>query len=86
MPQPANQNRSLVTAVPGPKSEALRLREDKHIAPGAQGYALAAGIVVDTASGTAVTDERCARRAVRAVREARARERSPSVADVLGRR
>ena len=56
MPQPANQNRSLVTAVPGPKSEALRLREDKHIAPGAQGYALAAGIVVDTASGTAVTD------------------------------
>ena len=56
MPQPANQNRSLVTAVPGPRSEALRLREDKHIAPGAQGYALAAGIVVDTASGTAVTD------------------------------
>jgi 4-aminobutyrate aminotransferase/(S)-3-amino-2-methylpropionate transaminase len=56
MPQPANQNRSLVTAIPGPKSQALRQREDEHIAPGAQGYALAAGIVVDTASGTAVTD------------------------------
>src|SRR5450631_848909 len=56
MPQPANQNRSLVTAIPGPKSQALRQREDEHIAPGAQGYALAAGIVVDTASGTTVTD------------------------------
>src|SRR3569623_1048608 len=56
MPQPANQNVSLKTPVPGPKSAALREREDKHIAPGAQGYALAAGIVVDTASGTAVTD------------------------------
>jgi 4-aminobutyrate aminotransferase/(S)-3-amino-2-methylpropionate transaminase len=56
MPQPANQNRSLVTEIPGPKSQALRAREDAHIAPGAQGYALAAGIVVDHAEGTAVTD------------------------------
>ncbi len=56
MPQPANQNRSLVTAIPGPKSTALRAREDGHIAPGAQGYALMAGVVVDTASGTTVTD------------------------------
>jgi 4-aminobutyrate aminotransferase / (S)-3-amino-2-methylpropionate transaminase / 5-aminovalerate transaminase len=56
MPQPANQNRSLVTEVPGPKSAAMRAREDAHIAPGAQGYALAAGIVVDHAEGTAVTD------------------------------
>jgi len=56
MPQPANQNTSLVTAIPGPKSQALRGREDQHIAPGAQGYALAAGIVVDHAEGTTVTD------------------------------
>ncbi len=54
--QPANQNRRLVTEIPGPKSRALRAREDEHLAPGAQGYALAAGVVVDHARGTAVTD------------------------------
>jgi 4-aminobutyrate aminotransferase/(S)-3-amino-2-methylpropionate transaminase len=56
MPQPANQNRKLVTEVPGPKSRALRAREDDHLAPGAQGYALLAGVVVDHAQGTTVTD------------------------------
>jgi 4-aminobutyrate aminotransferase-like enzyme len=56
MPQPANQNRRLVTAVPGPKSQALRAQEDEHLAPGAQGYALMAGVVVDHAEGTQVTD------------------------------
>src|ERR1700712_5074197 len=56
MPQPANQNKVLATAVPGPKSTALRAREDEHLAPGAQGYALMAGIVVDHAEGSAVTD------------------------------
>src|SRR5262249_7301386 len=56
MPQPANQNRRLVTPVPGPKSQALRAREDEHLAPGAQGYALMAGVVVDHAEGTQVTD------------------------------
>jgi 4-aminobutyrate aminotransferase-like enzyme len=56
MPQPANQNRHLVTDVPGPGSRALREREDRHLAPGAQGYALMAGIVVDHAEGTTVTD------------------------------
>jgi 4-aminobutyrate aminotransferase-like enzyme len=56
MPQPANQNRSIKTAIPGPKSQALRAKEDAHLAPGAQGYALSAGIVVDHAEGTAVTD------------------------------
>jgi len=56
MPQPANQNRHLVTAIPGPKSQALRAREDGHLAPGAQGYALLAGIAVDHAEGTQVTD------------------------------
>jgi hypothetical protein len=57
MPQPANQNRRLVTAIPGPQSRALRAREDAHLAPGAQGYALMAGIVVDHAEGTQVTDD-----------------------------
>jgi 4-aminobutyrate aminotransferase-like enzyme len=56
MPQPANQNRCLVTAVPGPRSCALREREDAHLAPGAQGYALLAGVVVDHAEGTQITD------------------------------
>jgi 4-aminobutyrate aminotransferase/(S)-3-amino-2-methylpropionate transaminase len=56
VPQPVNQNRSLATAIPGPESIALRAREDAHLAPGAQGYALAAGIVVDHAAGSAITD------------------------------
>src|SRR2546430_14436886 len=56
MPQPANQNRHLVTAIPGPNSQLLRAREDAHLAPGAQGYALMAGVVVDHAEGTQITD------------------------------
>jgi 4-aminobutyrate aminotransferase / (S)-3-amino-2-methylpropionate transaminase / 5-aminovalerate transaminase len=56
MPQPANQNRHIKTAIPGPKSAELRAREDAHLAPGAQGYALMAGVVVDHAEGTTVTD------------------------------
>jgi 4-aminobutyrate aminotransferase-like enzyme len=56
MPQPANQTRSLKTQIPGPKSQALREREDGHLAPGAQGYAISAGVVVDHAEGTTVTD------------------------------
>src|ERR1044071_10237653 len=59
MPQPANQNRQLVTAIPGPRSLALRAREDGHLAPGAQGYALLARIAVDHAEGTQVTDVEC---------------------------
>ena len=54
--QPVNQNRDLKTAIPGPKSTALRTREDAHLAPGAQGYALMAGIAIETARGSAVTD------------------------------
>ncbi|MBL8714658.1 MAG: aminotransferase class III-fold pyridoxal phosphate-dependent enzyme [Myxococcales bacterium] len=53
--QPKNQTVSLVTAVPGPKSQALRAREEAHLAPGLQGFAIMAGIVVDTAAGSAVT-------------------------------
>ena len=54
--QPTNQKVNLVTSVPGPKSKELRKREDDLIAPGLQGFALNAGIVVDEARGSAVTD------------------------------
>ncbi|HEY3819214.1 MAG TPA: aspartate aminotransferase family protein [Polyangiaceae bacterium] len=53
---PHDQKIHLKTAVPGPKSRALRAREDAHIAPGLQGYAVMAGIVVDHAEGSAITD------------------------------
>jgi 4-aminobutyrate aminotransferase-like enzyme len=53
---PPDQKVHLKTAVPGPKSRALREREDAHIAPGLQGYAVMAGIVVDNARGSAITD------------------------------
>lgn len=53
---PGGQRVHLVTEVPGPKSRALRAREEQHLAPGAQGYALMAGIVVDHGRGAALTD------------------------------
>ena len=49
--QPKNQTRDIKTAVPGPGSRALRAREDAHVAPGLQGYAVMAGIVVDGGAG-----------------------------------
>lgn len=54
--QPKNQQATIHTEVPGPKSKALRAREDAHIAPGLQGYALMAGIAVAEAKGSAITD------------------------------
>jgi len=54
--QPKDQRAHLRTAVPGPKSRELRAREDAHIAPGLQGYAVMAGIAVAEARGSAVTD------------------------------
>ena len=54
--QPKNQKAAVKTEVPGPASRALRAREDAHMAPGLQGYAVAAGIVVDEGKGSAVTD------------------------------
>jgi 4-aminobutyrate aminotransferase/(S)-3-amino-2-methylpropionate transaminase len=51
-----NQKVHLKTVVPGPKSRELRAREDAHIAPGLQGYAVMAGIAVDHAEGSAITD------------------------------
>lgn len=54
--QPKNQKPSLKTPVPGPKSQALRKREDAHLAPGLQNFAVVSGIVVDHARGNTVTD------------------------------
>lgn len=51
-----NQNISLNTNIPGPKSSELRKIEDKLIADGLQGFALMAGIVVDKAYGHIVED------------------------------
>ena len=46
----------LKTEIPGPKSRALREREDQHLAPGLQRFAMMAGIVVAEAKGSQVTD------------------------------
>ena len=54
--QPKNQKADIRTEVPGPGSRALRTREDAHVAPGLQGYAVMAGIVVAEGRGSAVTD------------------------------
>ena len=54
--QPKNQQARITTEVPGPNSRALREREDAHVAPGLQGYAVMAGIVVEEGRGSAVTD------------------------------
>jgi 4-aminobutyrate aminotransferase / (S)-3-amino-2-methylpropionate transaminase / 5-aminovalerate transaminase len=54
--QPRNQTPRLATTIPGPRSAALRAREDQHLAPGVQGYAVLAGIAVEEARGSAVTD------------------------------
>lgn len=54
--QPKNQKAVLRTPIPGPKSRELRAREEQHLAPGLQGFALMAGIVVDEARGSTVTD------------------------------
>jgi 4-aminobutyrate aminotransferase-like enzyme len=54
--QPKDQRADIRTDVPGPGSRALRAREDAHAAPGLQGYAVMAGIAVEEARGSAVTD------------------------------
>jgi 4-aminobutyrate aminotransferase-like enzyme len=54
--QPRNQKPLLKTAIPGPRSQELRKREDEHLAPGLQNFALLAGIAVKEARGSAVTD------------------------------
>jgi 4-aminobutyrate aminotransferase/(S)-3-amino-2-methylpropionate transaminase len=54
--QPGSQKPLIKTAIPGPKSQGLRRREDEHLAPGLQNFALLAGIAVKEAHGSAVTD------------------------------
>src|SRR4051794_5859891 len=54
--QPKHQKPQLKTAVPGPKSREWRNREEEHLAPGLQGFALMAGIVADEGRGSAITD------------------------------
>lgn len=54
--QPMAQKPRIQTKVPGPNSQRLRAEEDSLIAPGLQGFALMAGIVVEKARGSAVTD------------------------------
>lgn len=54
--QPKDQKPSLNGPVPGPRSRELRVLEDTMLAPGAQGYALRAGVVIEEGRGSAVTD------------------------------
>jgi 4-aminobutyrate aminotransferase-like enzyme len=54
--QPKDQRVHLRTPIPGPKSQALRAREEKVMTPGLQRFAMMAGIVVDKARGSAITD------------------------------
>lgn len=54
--QPINQKANLKTIVPGEKSKKMRKEEDQFIADGLQGFALMAGIVVDSASGNLIRD------------------------------
>ncbi|MEO6573269.1 MAG: aminotransferase class III-fold pyridoxal phosphate-dependent enzyme [Polyangiaceae bacterium] len=42
--------------MPGPRSLELRAREDVHLAPGAQGYAISSGLAVESAIGSALLD------------------------------
>jgi 4-aminobutyrate aminotransferase/(S)-3-amino-2-methylpropionate transaminase len=46
----------LKTEIPGPKSRELRAREEKHLAPGLQQFAMLAGIVVHEGRGSNITD------------------------------
>ncbi len=46
----------VVTEIPGPKSREVRAREEKHLAPGLQRFALMAGLVIEKGQGSTVTD------------------------------
>ena len=54
--QPRNQKINLKTEVPGPRSRMLREKENKYLAPGLQNFAIMAGIAVDHAQGSTITD------------------------------
>lgn len=56
-PKNLNQRANVVSdSIPGPRSKKIREQEDQLLAPGLQGFALMAGIVVDHAMGSAITD------------------------------
>lgn len=44
------------TEIPGPRSKELVAKEQEHLAPGLQGFALWAGVAVDTGEGSYLTD------------------------------
>ncbi len=46
----------ITTEIPGPKSAEIVAREKEHLAPGLQGFAQWAGIAVESAHGSTVTD------------------------------
>jgi 4-aminobutyrate aminotransferase / (S)-3-amino-2-methylpropionate transaminase / 5-aminovalerate transaminase len=54
--QTPRQKVALRTEVPGPRSRQSRRTEDELLAPGSQNYALLAGIVVEHAQGSTITD------------------------------
>ena len=44
------------TEIPGPRSKELVAQEQEHLAPGLQGFALWAGVAMDTGQGSYLTD------------------------------
>jgi 4-aminobutyrate aminotransferase / (S)-3-amino-2-methylpropionate transaminase / 5-aminovalerate transaminase len=54
--QPKKRRVHLKTAVPGPRSAAIVAREQAHLAGGTQSYALMAGVAVEHAAGSTITD------------------------------
>ena len=44
------------TAIPGPKSREIFAQEQKNLAPGLQGFALMAEVVMDSAKGSWMVD------------------------------
>jgi len=44
------------TTVPGPRSQEVVAKEQRHLAPGLQAFALWAGVAMDSGSGSYLTD------------------------------
>src|SRR5437773_12073217 len=44
------------TEIPGPRSRSLVEHEQRHLAPGLQGFALSSGIAVERAQGSVIED------------------------------
>jgi 4-aminobutyrate aminotransferase/(S)-3-amino-2-methylpropionate transaminase len=47
---------SIRTPIPGPRSKEIVAREQRHLAPGLQGFALWAGVAMDSGQGSTLTD------------------------------